>query len=180
MEYRPNSRPEQSSPLQNATITWQGPKYLNFNTKVSRLKSHTYWPHDMNPSPDSLSAAGFYYTGIYIFITISHCITIKITIFKSIYDTLFTSQGDGKICFQCGGGLKKWRPADDAWREHALWFPYCVYIRYIKGEEFIRQCRSCCLHSCNHTALTCFSETATAAGRPQGIRHLPGTSSFTT
>jgi len=77
MEYRPNSRPEESSPLQNATIIWQGPKYLNFNTKDSRLKSYTHWPHDMNPSPDSLSVAGFYYTGIYIFITISHCIATK-------------------------------------------------------------------------------------------------------
>jgi len=71
MEYRPNSRPEQSSPLQNATIILQGPKYLIFKTKDSRLKSYTHWPHDMNP-PDSLSAAGFYYTGIYIFITISY------------------------------------------------------------------------------------------------------------
>ena len=103
-----------------------------------------------------------------------------------IYDTLFTGQGDGTICFHCGGGLKNWRPADDAWKEHALWFPYCVHIRYIKGEEFIRECRNCCLHSCNHTALTCFSETAAAAvaasaaaGRPQASRHLPGTSSFT-
>jgi len=124
MEYRPNSRPEQSSPLQNATIIWQGPKYLIFDTKDSRLMSYTHWPHDMNPSPDSLSAAGFYYTGIYIIITISHCITIRIFIFESTYDTLFTGQGDGTICFHSGGGLKNWRPADDAWREHALWFPF--------------------------------------------------------
>jgi len=138
----------------------------------------------MNPSPDSLSAAGFYYTGIYIIIiiiTISHCITIRIIIFESTYDILFTGQGDGTICFHCGGGLKKGRPADDAWREHALWFPYCLYIRYIKGEEFIRECRSFGLHSCNHNALTCFSVTATAAaGRPQPGRHLPSTSSYTT
>jgi len=36
----------------------------------------------MNPSPDSVSAAGFYYTGIYIIITFSHCITIRIIIFE--------------------------------------------------------------------------------------------------
>jgi len=88
MEYRPNSRPEQSSSLQNATITWQGPKYLVFNTKVSRLKSYTHWPPDMNPSPDSLSAAGFYYTGIYIFITICHCITIKKSLSSRLYTTI--------------------------------------------------------------------------------------------
>ena len=25
-----------------------------------------------------------------------------------------------------------WRPTDDVWSEHALWFPYCIYVRYIK------------------------------------------------
>ena len=89
MEYIPNSRPEQSSPLQNATIIWQGPKYLVFNTKDSRLKSYTQWPHDMNPSPDSLSAACFYYTGIYNFITISHCITIKKSLSSRLYTSLY-------------------------------------------------------------------------------------------
>ena len=129
------------------------------------MKSYTQWPHIMNPSPDSLSAAGSYYTGIY-------SITIRIIIFESKYDTLFAGQGDRTICFHCGGGLKNWRPADDAWRETSLCFSYCVYIRYIRGEEFIRECRSC-VHSCNHTAVTCFSETAT--GRSQGSRHLSGT-----
>ena len=64
MEYRRNSRPERSSPLQSATIIWQGPKYLFYNNKVSRLRSYVHWPHGMNPSPESLSAAGFYCTGI--------------------------------------------------------------------------------------------------------------------
>jgi len=84
MEYRPNSRPEQSSPLQSATIIWQGPKYLIFDNKDSRLKSYTHWPHDMNPSPDSLSAAGFYYTGIYI-------ITISISLIESLSSSLHTT-----------------------------------------------------------------------------------------
>ena len=83
MEYRPNSRPEQSSPLQNATIIWQGPKYLIFDTKDSRLKSYTHWPHDMNP-PDSLSAAGFYYTGIYI-------INISVSLLESLSSSLYTT-----------------------------------------------------------------------------------------
>jgi len=146
-----NSRPEQSIPLQSATINWQGPKYSIFNMKVSRLKSYTHWPH-----------------GHYL------CITSRITIFESTQYNLFIGQGGRTICFHCARGLKNWRPTDDAWREHALWFPYRAYIRYIKGEEFIRVCRIC-VHSCNHTALTCFSETAT--GRSQASRHLPGTSS---
>ena len=161
MEYRPNSRPEQSSPLQRATIFWQGPKYLIFDTKHSRLKCCGFLLHKY---------IHYHYL----------CITSRIIIFEYTYDTLFTGQGDGTICFHCGEGLKNWRPADDAWREHALWFTYCVYIRYIKGQEFIRECRSCCVHSCNHTALTCFSETAAAAGRSQASQNLPGTSSSTT
>jgi len=89
MEYRPNSRPEQSSPLQSATIFWQGPKYLIFDSKDSRLKSYTHWPHDMNPSPDSLSAACFYYTGIYIIITISLSVSLLESISSSLYTTLY-------------------------------------------------------------------------------------------
>ena len=84
MEYRPNSRPEHSSPLQSATIIWQGPEYIIFDTKDSRLKSYTHWPHGMNPSLDSLSAAGFYYTGIYI-------ITISVSLVESLSSSLYTT-----------------------------------------------------------------------------------------
>jgi len=38
----------------------------------------------MNPSPDSLSAAGFYYTGIYI-------ITISISLLESLSSSLHTT-----------------------------------------------------------------------------------------
>jgi len=89
MEYRPNSRPERRILLQSATIIWQGPKYLIFDTKDSRLKSYTHRPHDMNPSPDSLSAAGFYYTGIYIIITISLSVSLLESLSSSLYTTLY-------------------------------------------------------------------------------------------
>ena len=78
-----NSRPEQSIPLQSATINWQGPKYSIFNMKVSRLKSYTHWPH-----------------GHYL------CITSRITIFESTQYNLFIGQGGRTICFHCGGVLK--------------------------------------------------------------------------
>ena len=83
MEYRTHSRPEQSNQLQSATIMWQGPKYLIFDTKDSRLKSYTHFPHVMNPSPDCLSAAGFYYTGIYI-------ITTSVSLVESLSSSLHT------------------------------------------------------------------------------------------
>ena len=84
MEYGPNSRPEQSSPLQSATINWQGSNYLIFDTKDLRLKSYSRWPYGMNPSPDYLSAAGFYYTVIYI-------ITISVSLVESLSSSLYTT-----------------------------------------------------------------------------------------
>jgi len=88
MEHRPNSRPDkgenyfklqssdigpdddkQSFPLTefitiyNATKIWEGPRYPAYNSKAARLRSYTQWPHGMNPSPFSLSTAGFYFLG---------------------------------------------------------------------------------------------------------------------
>ena len=84
MEYRPNSWPDRSRPLQSDTIIWQGPKYLIFDTKDSRLKSYVHWPHGMNPSSESLSEVGFYYTGIYI-------ITISVSLVESLSSSLHTT-----------------------------------------------------------------------------------------
>ena len=38
---------------------------------------------------------------------------------------------DRTVCFHCGGGLKDWLPTDDAWRQHAAWYPLCVYVRFV-------------------------------------------------
>ena len=71
MEYRTNSKPEQSSVtssvylrLQRAKIVWDGPRYLIYNTKTDRLRTYEDWPRGMNTSHDELSEAGFLYTGI--------------------------------------------------------------------------------------------------------------------
>jgi hypothetical protein len=52
-----------------------------------------------------------------------------------------TGSGDNTICFHCVGGLRDWEEDDDHWFEHGAWFPYCVYVTYVKGPAFIRQCR---------------------------------------
>ena len=57
MEYKTNS------PLQQATVIWDGTRCLGFNTKASRLKTYVHWPRGMNPSSESLSTAVFYFTG---------------------------------------------------------------------------------------------------------------------
>jgi len=88
MEHTPNSGPEkgehyfkqqspdigpnddeQSFPLTefiiiyNATKIWEGPRYPAYNSMAARLRSYTEWPHGMNPSPCSLSTAGFNFLG---------------------------------------------------------------------------------------------------------------------
>ena len=79
MEYRPNSGPERKScdigpdshnfplseylTIQHATILWEEPKHTSYNSKTARLRSYINWPHGMNPSPESLSIAGLFYTG---------------------------------------------------------------------------------------------------------------------
>jgi len=129
-EYRPNSNSENStciraeSPilsltehymLNHAINCWDGPKYTTYNTSDARLRSFVIndWPHDLQPSPNALSEAGFFYT----------------------------RKDDRTICFHCGGGLRDWLQTDDAWAQHAAWFPFCVFVRYIKGPTFIRECQ---------------------------------------
>jgi hypothetical protein len=80
MEFRPHSRPEKShdipldvgSDIHTLTETyvwnqaekqWRGPKFLNYTTYRQGIQSFTNWPSGKNPSPQALSAAGFYYTG---------------------------------------------------------------------------------------------------------------------
>ena len=75
MEYRSNSRSEYIGPdshnfpltehltMNRATILWDVPKHVAYNSKPARLRSYINWPHGMNPSPDSLSTAGFYFSG---------------------------------------------------------------------------------------------------------------------
>jgi hypothetical protein len=52
----------------------------------------------------------------------------------------FTGRGDEVACFHCGVGLSFWIHSDNPWVENAKWFPYCVYIRHVKGLEFVQEC----------------------------------------
>jgi len=82
MECRPGSEPERQTSgsehigpdehifyltpyltIHRATKFWEGPRYPAYNSKAARLRSYTEWPHGMNPSPSSLSTAGFYFFG---------------------------------------------------------------------------------------------------------------------
>ena len=48
----------------NTTRMWEGPRYPAYNSKAARLETYTGWPHGLNPSPSSLSSAGFYFLGM--------------------------------------------------------------------------------------------------------------------
>jgi hypothetical protein len=56
------------------------------------------------------------------------------------YITFFsTGSGFKTICVHCGVVLMDWQAEDDPWAEHLFWSPFCVYVRYIKGNRFIEQ-----------------------------------------
>ena len=55
---------------------------------------------------------------------------------------MFRERNDLIVCFHSGGGLKDWLQRDDAWIEHAVWFPFCLYVEYIKEKQFIQEYRS--------------------------------------
>ena len=120
MEYGPISRAEKifhSSgylTLQRATIIWDGPRYPFYNTTTERFRTYTDWPHGLNPSHESLSAAGFYCTGRIETFFQNHyrCYNITFTLIKK---TLFTVPGDITKRCHCWGGLQNWRHTDDAW-----------------------------------------------------------------
>jgi len=64
----PNKRSEiqpltEQCALNQAVAIWSAQKCPAYNRNHTRLWTFKTWPHGMNPSPDFLSAAGFYNTG---------------------------------------------------------------------------------------------------------------------
>jgi hypothetical protein len=47
----------------------------------------------------------------------------------------------GSVCFHCAGALEHWEPSVNAWTEQSYWFPFCVFLRYVKGDTYIRESR---------------------------------------
>ncbi|XP_053391129.1 inhibitor of apoptosis protein-like [Mercenaria mercenaria] len=93
-------------------ITTQKPKHPDYAIKSVRLSSFTNWCPDVM-DPEQLAEAGFYYTDV------QDCVR----------------------CFFCGGGMKNWENGDNAWIEHARWFPDCAYVKQCKGDTFVSMCR---------------------------------------
>merc|ERR1719431_1617638 len=70
------------------------------------------WPPALRQQPKELADAGFYYIGL----------------------------SDQVKCFYCDGGLRNWQPEDVPWVEHARWFSRCVFVRLVKGDEYVQKC----------------------------------------
>jgi hypothetical protein len=82
MEYRPNSGPEQSTPISpedlnralqehcimhRSLIRWEGPRHAYFTTFSARLFSFdSTWSRVGRPTTVALIAAGFFYVGKYL------------------------------------------------------------------------------------------------------------------
>jgi len=51
-----------------------------------------------------------------------------------------TEWNKSSVCFNCNVCLVDWLPQDEPFLEHGYWFPDFVYVRYIKGPSFYREC----------------------------------------
>lgn len=75
----------------------------------TRLATFNDWPPSIPVKPQELAEAGFYYTG----------------------------RNDTVECFACGGRVQRWIKGDIPWVEHVRHHPFCVYLVWCKGREFI-------------------------------------------
>jgi len=118
----PNSTPEKGAPnctYMNSTnpesigiLKHAGPLHPQYATLEARLRTFREWPPALRQQPKELADAGFYYIGL----------------------------SDQVKCFYCDGGLRNWQSEDVPWVEHARWFSRCVFVRLVKGDEYVKKC----------------------------------------
>ena len=78
------------------------PKFLQYSKESSRLKSFATWPKQMNPKPEELARAGFFYEGV----------------------------SDTCRCFFCGLLVHNWETQDDAIEEHFRHSSKCHFVEF--------------------------------------------------
>lgn len=100
------------SPESIGILKHSGPLHPQNATLEARLRTFREWPPALKQQPAELADAGFYYIGC----------------------------SDQVKCFYCDGGLRNWQPEDIPWVEHARWFSKCVFVRLVKGDDFIMKC----------------------------------------
>jgi len=99
--------------IEKSILKHTGPLHANYATVEARIRTFKEWPPALPQRPRELAEAGFYYIGL----------------------------SDQVKCFYCDGGLRNWQEEDLPWTEHARWFSGCVFVRLVKGDEFVKQAR---------------------------------------
>lgn len=107
-----------SSSLSNTVVerkrkTLKNPAYPQYESKTRRFNSFSDWSSLVKQTPQQLSDAGFFYTGV----------------------------GDIVKCFCCGGRLGGWGNREP-WERHALWYGNCEYVHLFKGAEYVRRVKT--------------------------------------
>ncbi|XP_053404438.1 putative inhibitor of apoptosis [Mercenaria mercenaria] len=97
------------------------PKYPKYASKSIRVASFSECG-DIVISPDFLAETGFFYAGF----------------------------GDCVRCFQCGVGLRHWSEEDDPWIEHSRWSKDCLFVKQMRGQEFVNLVQMAVQYSQNH------------------------------
>lgn len=108
-----NNSPRHSGQLTQCDslgILTAAPKYTQYSTLGSRIKSFVNWPKCETQNIEVLAAAGFAYTGV----------------------------DDSVRCYYCSIGLRDWPEGACPWEQHVLASSSCGHVRQCKGKWFIR------------------------------------------
>jgi hypothetical protein len=133
-----------------AVLRWNETRFPQYNTYEARLRSYLRWPR-IYPTPENLSAAGFWYTGE--FTGDSRQVKIFIYIFKNFNaSSLITGVHDIVRCFHCAGSLMDWQHIDYPFYEHSIYYPHCFYLNYVKGKRFVKDCQQIHMENNRDTA----------------------------
>uniref|UniRef100_A0A1B0D401 Uncharacterized protein n=1 Tax=Phlebotomus papatasi TaxID=29031 RepID=A0A1B0D401_PHLPP len=85
------------------------PIHSEYELDDARYQTYSNWPSNKK-TPDDLCDAGFFYSG----------------------------NNDEVICFSCGGSVQDWKEDDCIWEIHAARFNDCDYVKFVKGEAFVK------------------------------------------
>jgi hypothetical protein len=97
---------EVNSPLFKVETRPTYPVYVTYQKRLESYESPS-WTLSNSQTPDKLAKAGFFYAGY------SDCVR----------------------CFQCGLGLKSWKPEDEAVGEHRRCRPGCPYLQALGSQD---------------------------------------------
>ena len=98
-----------ASIVKNMGIILDKPKHIDYTRLEKRQRSFNRWPAGTGQDVDTLSNAGFFYSG----------------------------KSDEVTCFHCSLSLKDWSTGYDPWKIHAKLFPYCAHVRQCRGDAFV-------------------------------------------